>query len=598
MIKEDKKTKRPFDLWESIFLVSGVFSFVVCVLLIANYFQINRADPVNTKVLNALIERLEQDESDQALRTEIREFDLLARKAYFTNQWQIRFGGYLLLAGVLVCILAALMIDAKKTKVKEIELPVKKTYVLTQRNARKWLSAGGLMLAVTAMVFAYITHKNMEDPVSGEASTGNDRNTFVDPESNRSDDLSPDTTQFAVADTAKADTVKKLVFNPLDYPTAAMKNNFPTFRGAGAIGLSHKNNAPVSWDGASGRNIKWKTAVPLPGMNSPIVWGNFVFLTGANEVKQEVYCFNKNTGKIIWKTNVPKSTQSPKVSDDTGHAAASAATDGENVYAVFSNGDIAAIDHAGKMIWSGNLGVPDKSYGHSSSLIVYFDKLIVQYDQKKGSNLMALDTKTGKTIWSTPRKVKSSWSSPSIVNTGSRVEILVLADPGLSSYDPATGKQLWSINCTSGEVGPSIAYANGIAFAVNEYAKLAAIKVGDQPTILWENNDYLSDVPSPVATKDFLFVATSYGEVACYNTKSGEEYWVHDFEAGIYSSPMIVGKLVYLMDRKGTMHIFKAEKKFTLVGEPMLGEKSDYTPAFADGQVFIRAGNNLYCIGK
>nr|HRQ31320.1 hypothetical protein [Saprospiraceae bacterium] len=140
MIKEDKKTKRPFDLWESIFLVSGVFSFVVCVLLIANYFQINRADPVNTKVLNALIERLEQDESDQALRTEIREFDLLARKAYFTNQWQIRFGGYLLLAGVLVCILAALMIDAKKTKVKEIELPVKKTYVLTQRNARKWLS--------------------------------------------------------------------------------------------------------------------------------------------------------------------------------------------------------------------------------------------------------------------------------------------------------------------------------------------------------------------------------------------------------------------------------------------------------------------------
>jgi len=598
MIKENKKTKKPIDLWESIFVVSGIFSFIICVLLIANYFQINRADPVNTKVLNALIERLEQDESDQALREEIREFDLLARKAYFTNQWQIRFGGYLLLAGVLVCVLAALMIDAKKTKVKVIELPVKNMYVLNQKNARKWLSVGGLMLAVTAMVFAFITHKNMADPVFRETIASPEGNTFLVPDSVQLSNQATDTIQSIVSDTAKTDTVKKLVFNTLDYPTAAMKNNFPTFRGAGGIGQSFKKNAPVSWDGTSGQNIKWKTAVPLPGMNSPIVWGNHVFLTGANDTKQEVYCFNKNSGKIIWKANVPKSTQSPKVSDDTGHAAASAATDGENVYAIFSNGDIAAIDHAGNMIWSGNLGVPDKSYGHSSSLIVYFDKLIVQYDQKKSSNLLALDTKTGKTIWSTPRKVKSSWSSPSIVNTGSRVEILVLADPGLSSYDPATGKQLWSINCTSGEVGPSIAYANGIAFAVNEYAKLAAIKLGDQPKILWENNDYLSDVPSPVATKDYLIVATSYGEVACYNAKTGDEYWVHDFESGIYSSPIIVGNQVYLMDKKGTMHIFKADKKFTLVGEPKLGEKSDYTPAFAEGQIFIRAGNNLYCIGK
>lgn len=595
MIKENKKTKKRIDLWESILLVSGIFSFIVCVLMIANYFQINRADPVNTKVLNALIERLEQNESDQALRDEIREFDLLARKAYFTNQWQIRFGSYLLLAGVLVCIIAALMIDAKRSKIKEIELPVKNTYVLTQQNARKWLAVSGFMLAVTAMVFAFITHRNMADPFPRETVAANHQKGDADPLQSASHS---DTLPTMVSDTAAADTFKKVVFNPLDFPTSAMKNNFPSFRGAGGIGHSYKKNTPVSWDGTSGQNIKWKTAVPLPGMNSPIVWGNHVFLTGANDTKQEVYYFHKNTGKIIWKANVPKSTPSPKVTEDTGHAAASSATDGEHVYAVFSNGDIAAVDFNGKLIWSRNLGVPENSYGHSSSLIVYFDKLIVQYDQKRISNLLALDTKTGKTVWSTPRKVKSSWSSPSIINTGSRIEILVLADPGLSSYDPATGKQLWSINCTSGEVGPSLAYANGIAFAVNDYAKLVAVKVGDQPRILWENTDYLSDVPSPVATKDYLILATSYGEVACYNTKTGDQHWVHDFEAGIYSSPVIVGNQVYLMDKKGTMHIFKADKKFVLIGSPKLGEKSDTTPAFAEGLIFIRAGNNLYCIGK
>ncbi len=598
MIKEDNKNKATLDFWEYILLISGIFSFVVCILLIANYFQVNRADPVNTEVLNSLVERLDQNESDQALRDEIREFDLLARKAYFTNQWQIRFGGYLLLAGVLMCIIAALMIGAKKSKIREIELPVKNTYVSTQANARKWLSIGGLALAVTALILAFITHQKMAGPISRESGTPIVDNTSEMPDSLEAFTRTEDTIQTPVSDTVVTDTVKKVVFNPLDYPTAAMKSNFPSFRGAGGTGHAYKKNTPVNWDVASGENIKWKTNIPLPGMNSPVVWGNNVFLTGANESKQEVYCINKNTGKIKWKANIPKSAKSPKVTDDTGHAAATAATDGEHVYAVFSNGDIAGIDFSGKIIWTRNLGVPVNNYGHSSSLIVYFDKLIVQYDQKNIAVLLALDTKTGKTVWNTTRKVKTSWSSPSIVNTGSRVEILVLADPGLSSYDPSTGKLLWSVNCTSGEVGPSIAYANGIAFVVNDYARLVAVKVGPQPEILWENTDYLSDVPSPVANRDYLILATSYGEVACYNTKTGEEYWVHDFGAGIYASPILVGNQVYLMDKKGNMHIFKADKTFTLVGAPKLGEKSDYTPAFADGQIFIRAGNNLYCIGK
>lgn len=592
MIKENKKETT--DIWKAILLIAGIFSFVVCILLIANYVQINRADPVNTKVLNALTERLNQNESDQSLRNEIREFDLLARKAYFTNQWQIEFGGRLLLIGVIVCIIAVLMIDAQKNKVKEIEIPATTNYVLTQTNARKWLLLGGFMLVVITLVLAFITHKEMGNNLSQLSSTTNENDTS----SSKATTQSTDTLQAIVSDTSITDSVTTAIFNPLDYPTAAMKNNFPSFRGAGGIGIAYKKASPISWDGPSGKNIKWKTSIPLPGFNSPIIWGDYVFITGANATKQEVYCIHKNTGKIIWKANVQPSTKSPKVTDDTGFSAPTATTDGTYVYAIFSNGDVVAIDFKGTIIWTRNLGVPDNSYGHSSSLIVYGDKLIVQYDQKKSALLLALDTKTGKTVWSQTRKVKNAWSSPSIVNTGSRMEILVVADPSLTSYDPTTGKQLWTINCTSGEVGPSPAYANGIAFVVNDYAKLAAIKVGNQPEILWENNDYLSDVPSPVASKDYVIIATSYGEVACYDAKTGDKYWNHDFQSGIYSSPIIVGNNVYLMDKKGIMHIFKLEKTFTLIGEPKLGEKSDCTPAFTDGKIIIRAGTNLYCIGK
>lgn len=599
MIKEKEHNSSKAHFWKSVLIIAGVFSFALCILIIGNYFQINKADPVNTKVINTLVDRLNQNPGDQALINEIREFDLLARKAYFTNQWQIRFGGYLLLFGVIVMLISVLMMDSTKKKVQAITFVKDDKLPTTQRNSRKWITIGGIALAVITLIFAFLSHNELGNKFSQKESS--------ESKLNKNDSLMVDSNNIQNSDTLKInsdssnlDTV--ITVGLIEFPTAAMMSNFPSFRGPGGNGIAYQKNIPTSWDGASGKNIKWKTAIPLPGYNSPVVWGDKVFLTGANGTKQEVYCFSKSSGKILWTADVSgiqgSPSTAPKVTDDTGYSAPTVTTDGEKVYAVFATGDIIALDMTGNKVWARNIGIPVNHYGHSSSLLLYENKLIVQYDQNNGAKVMALSTQSGKTIWSTLRKVKISWASPVIVNTGSRVEILLIAEPYVASYDPATGKELWKIDCTSGEVGPSVAYANGIVFALNEYAKLAAIQIGDQPKILWENNDYLSDVPSPVATDKYLFVVTSYGEVACYNPKTGDKYWNHDFGTGTYSSPMLVGEKIYLMDKKGTMHIFKADKTFSSVGDPKLGENTVSTPAFADGKIFVRAGNNLYCIGK
>ena len=452
------------------------------------------------------------------------------------------------------------------------------------------------MSAVT-LVFAFLSHHDL----GNRFSQNTQQEHVVTTEDTANVMVAIPDTLIAKTDTLVADSVETQNV-AIDYPTAAMKNNFPSFRGPGGNGIAYQKNIPTSWDGASGKNILWKTAIPLPGYNSPVVWGDKVFLTGSDGTKQEVYCFSKKTGEILWTAEVigvdGSPTKSPKVTDDTGYSASSVATDGVGVYVIFATGDIAAFDMNGSKLWSRNLGVPANHYGHSSSLVVIEGKLIVQYDHSKSANVYALSTRTGKTIWATSRKVKISWASPVIVNTGSRVEILLLAEPFLSSYDPSTGKELWKIDCTSGEVGPSVACANGIVFALNEYANLVAVKVGDNPTVLWESNEYLSDVPSPVATDKYLIVVTSYGEVVCYNPLTGDKYWNHDFGTGTYSSPILLGDKVYLMDKKGTMHIFKADKKFILIGESKIGEETVCTPAFSDGKIFIRAGNNLYCVGK
>jgi outer membrane protein assembly factor BamB len=379
-----------------------------------------------------------------------------------------------------------------------------------------------------------------------------------------------------------------------------IRKNWPGFRGPEGNGIAYQTGIPTQWNGKSDKNILWKTPIPLPGYNSPILWGDKIFLSGADRKNQVVYCIDGGSGKILWQAevkNIPGSpAKPPKTTDDTGYAAPTMTTDGQRLFAIFATGDIACFDFAGKRIWAKNLGVPGNHYGHSSSLITYQDLLLVQYDQKKGGRLLALKTDTGILIYDKPRDVEISWASPIVVNTGTRAEVILNSNPLVISYDPLTGRELWRVECMSGEIAPSPAYADGMVYVVNEYARLAAIKLGDKPALAWEYEDDLSEVSSPLATKDFLIMASSYGAVSCFNSNSGERYWLHDFDRGFYSSPILVGDHVYLMDMDGIMYIFKADKQFQLISTCELGEKAVTIPAFSPGRIYIRGEKHLFCI--
>jgi len=585
------------ELWKKIAYGTAFFAVFIAILLIVNYIQYSQLDPVNAKIIENLMQRLNEDPNNEALREEIRSIDLLSRKAYFTSQWQIRMGGYLLLAAVALFVIAMQILLSGKREVEYLE---KDEAFFAQAKARKWLIFGGLSLVMLALISAFLSHKQLE-------------NTFVQNIANDSlpsDSLSAENNQVneneELAAEELSDTLKNidsLAIEQTPFPTAKeVAENYATFRGIGGNGVVYKKNVPTKWNGTSKQNILWKIKTPLQGYNSPIIWGDKLFVSGADETKREVYCFDRNTGKLLWThqvKNVAGSPSSaPKVTADTGHAAPTLATDGRRVYAIFSNGDVVAVDMEGNRVWARNLGVMGNHYGHSSSLMLFQDKLIVQYDQKSEAKVMALNILTGKTVWSTPRKVKISWASPIVVSTGKQTEVILVADPYVASYNPYTGKENWKIDCIFGEVGPSAAYADGVVFATNEYANLSAIKLGETPEILWQSDEYMSDVPSPIATKDYLFLITSYGAVACYGSKDGKKLWEHEFSTGFYGSPVLVNNSIYLIDMKGNTHIFSASDKFNLIATNPLGENSTCTPAFADGRIYIRGKENLYCIGK
>lgn len=632
--------------------VTALFSLVMTFLLIANFVQTKINDPINNKTIPALVKRLSQNPTDENLKAEIRAFDLMARKAYFTSHWQLRTGSYLLILSVLLTVLSIRYIQSTASKLAEID-KIRETGGLDDLLARKWILYSGSGLILVALAAGYLSNNVLKDyqvnenPVNGPENstfatvetlsnttqaTGNVANNTPEsgtneksklvnaaskPVSGDESDKRSTSSQTSSAQninrsdpanlavTAQQDPVKSGVPKANDVavlPSAVdYKTNYPNFRGPEGIGMTYQKNTPTDWNGGSGKNILWKVKISKPGFSTPIIWGNQLFLTGADAAARMVYCFDKNTGTLLWEAAADKIPGSPagmpKVTTDTGLAAPTMATDGKAVFAIFATGDVIALDFSGKRIWGRNLGVPDNHYGHSSSLIVYKDKLLIQYDTNRSGKLMALNSLTGETLWETVRKSKISWSSPVLVNTGKRMEAILSSNPNVSSYNPETGKELWSVDCLSGEVGPSVGYADGMVFAANEYAKMVGIKLGATPEIVWEADEFLPEASSPLAFKDLLYVATSYGVFACYEAKTGKKLWSQEYGDPFYASPVYADGKVYITDMAGKTHIVKATKEYELIGTPELGEKSVCSPVFVGGKAYIRGMNQLYCIG-
>ncbi|WP_372948773.1 PQQ-binding-like beta-propeller repeat protein [Mariniphaga sp.] len=613
-------------LAQNVAVISGIFCSVVALLLLLNFWQFAKNDPIESQALEVLVERLKEDPNNDGLKTEIRQYDLLARKAYFNSQWQVKTGAYLLLFGAIVLAFALRVYYSLKSKI-EVPDKVQENEITSRILAQKGILIVGAVIFILAFLASFATVNYLEKydwetaSAEGSAEAVDEGIEVIDVGGNSFDE----TDQISEADqtSSEEETVAEEVESraepaadqqpeslqeekPVTAVTTALtleqvRQNHNSFRGPLGQGISYHKNIPTEWDGPSGTNILWKSPIPKHGYNSPVVWGDKVFIAGADNQSREVYCYNRNNGNLLWTgkaNNIPGSPASPpRVTEDTGLSAPTVTTDGQRVFAIFATGDVIAFDMDGNRVWAKNLGVPDNHYGHSSSLIVWDNKLIIQYDTNKGGKVMALSLASGETVWETTRDAKISWASPVLAQVDGKYQVVLTADPIVAGYDVQTGNELWSVECMMGEVGPSVGYSDGIVHAANEYATMVAIDIKTQE-ILWEDDMFLPEAASPLAHNGLLIIATSYGVMVCYDAKTGEEYWEHDVGKTLYSSPMVADGKLFMMDNDGVMRIYEFGKEMKLIAENELGETAGTTPAFADGRIYIRGEENLYCIGN
>lgn len=399
----------------------------------------------------------------------------------------------------------------------------------------------------------------------------------------------------------------------------ANASQWPTWRGPTADGIVPAGSYPTSW--TNEKNIAWKTALPSGGNSTPIVWNQRVFLTSSSEkgAKRALMCFDRTDGKLLWQ-NVMTYDEKEPTHDTNPYCSASPVTDGERIICSFGSAGIAAFDFEGKILWHRkDLGPLNHIWGNATSPILLDDHVIQYWGPGVTCALLALNKKTGETVWKhdlpegcakTPDQFFGSWSTPAVREfsgeDGKPQRELIL---GLPKKVVALNPETRQVNWFCEGLGPLV-YTNPIigkdaAAVLSGYQGPAlAVKFGGHGDVtashrLWQITDkkFLPQrVGSAVLQGNFFYILNDSGTVQCTDILTGKDDWNEALTKSAWSSASIADGKLYVIDQRGETLVMDAAPQFKLISRNALNEPNRASHAFSDGQIFIRTYRTLYCV--
>jgi outer membrane protein assembly factor BamB len=405
--------------------------------------------------------------------------------------------------------------------------------------------------------------------------------------------------------------------------TAAAAEDWPMWRGPAQNGISADRALPLNWSATE--NVAWKLAMPTVSGSTPIVSGNTVFLSvaeGANEGDPlALWAVDRASGKVRWKQPMGAGNRKVRKGDMTSP---SPVTDGKTVWLLTGTGVLKAFDFAGKELWARDItkdyGAWGLNHGYGSSPLLDGGALYIPVlhgmNTDDPSYVLKVDAKTGKTLWKVERPTTAqrespdAYTTPVIAKVGSAQEIVISGGDVVTGHDPASGKELWRLNGQNPENNPfyrvvASPVAHGdLVFAPSRVKPLTAVKAGGRGDVssthkLWAF-DKGPDVPSPLTDGTLLYAVDDRGVVHVLEAKTGAiVYGPERLKPGTYSSsPILAGDRIYVLNEDGLTTVIKSGRQFQVLAENPLGEYVLGSAAASNGQIFIRTGQHLYCIGK
>lgn len=414
---------------------------------------------------------------------------------------------------------------------------------------------------------------------------------------------------------------------------AAGPDYWARWRGPSDNGVA-QGDAPIEW--SDNKNIAWKTPIPGRGHSTPVIWGERLYLTTAvptspveapaqegsgrgpgggamsgKEHKFLVMSLDRKTGKVLWERTAKVATPHEGYHHRYGSFASnSPVTDGKHLIAFFGSRGVYCYDLDGKLIWSKDMPSLRMrlGFGEGTAPVLHENTLLLGLDQETDSKILALDKATGKELWRMTRDEPSAWSPPYVVEYKGRKQVIVAATNKVRSYDFQTGKLIWECAGLGSNVIPSPVTQNGVVIVMSGHRNpnLLAIKLGRDgdltgtDAIAWTNARGNSYTPSPVLHDNKLYMVTDNGLLSCLNATTGEPYYLQQRLPKPYSfkaSPIAVnGKLYLATENDDVVVVRMGEKYEVLAVNTMKDQMFIASPVVADGSLYLRGQDTLYCI--
>jgi outer membrane protein assembly factor BamB len=397
--------------------------------------------------------------------------------------------------------------------------------------------------------------------------------------------------------------------------------NWAQFRGPDGNGVS-AGAVPVTW--AEGSHVTWKTPIHGKGWSSPIVLGNRVWLTTATPDAKELFvmALDRDTGKVLHDIKLFD------VADPQFHHAfnspASPTPVGEPglVCITFGSPGTACLDpDTAKVIWQRRDLECNHFRGAGSSPIFYGDLLIMHYDGSDVQYVVALDKRTGKTVWKTPRSIdfqdldkngrpeadgdlRKAYATPHIITVSGQPMLISLGAKAGYGYNPLTGEELWRLEeRTSHSTSSRPLYAFGMVFFTTGWptGQILAIRPdgrGDVTNthVVWRVTRGASRKPSVLLLDELIYVINDAGILNAIEAKTGEIVWTNRLAGTFSASPVAAAGRVYFFGEDGQTTVVEGGREFKVLATNSLDDGVMGSPAIAGGALFLRTKTHLYRI--
>lgn len=384
--------------------------------------------------------------------------------------------------------------------------------------------------------------------------------------------------------------------------------NWPGWRGPRGDGSSLDENAPLSWNVKD--NLLWKVALPGEGHASPIIWENAVYLVAADPETEGRFLLklDARNGKVLWTKTVLKAPLE-NIHRRNSRASSTPATDGDAIYVSFLDGDsmyIAAFDMEGNRLWERRPGRFSSIHGYCSSPVLWKGLVILNGDHDGEAYLVALDRKTGETVWKTPRPNNTrSYCTPIIRAIDGRNQLILSGNLCVASYNPDTGEQHWISDGPTEQFVASLVYNGRYLFMTCGFPERLVQAIDPRGSgnvtkshVIWNNFRDASYVPSPLAIGDYFLVVSDRGKATCFEADTGDTLWNERIGREHNASPVSLRGHACFISESGDMSVIKAGPDFEISSLNILGETVHASPAIANGRWYIRSEQHLYCIGR